>query len=105
MFKKVILLLALLASFSSHAIDSTPETIRKIRTTDWAVVVSLSSAKNGCGGTEVKLSTSLPHIQNILSVALAAQMAKKQVLFRYVTCSNLFWPNTAEMKDLIIYFN
>ena len=87
------------------AIDSQPAKISNIRTNDWAVVVEVSGKNNGCGGTAFKFALNLPHIQNILSVSLAAQMSGKNVKARYVECSNSPWPNTASAKDLTIYTN
>jgi|GEM_PF-6988278 len=107
--KASILILSLLITFifskNAMAIDSPSAKISNIRANDWAVVVVVNGKNNGCGGSSIKFGLSLPHIQNILSVALAAQMADKKVKARYVECSNSPWPNTATAKDLTIYTN
>ena len=104
-FKAELISIALSFSFnqSAFAIDSNYAKIANIRVNDWAVVVVMSGNNNGCGSNSIKFDLSLAHIQNILSVALAAQMADKKVKARYVQCSNSPWPNTATAKDLTIY--
>lgn len=106
MLSKAILLQSLLIfSLTASAIDSTPDHIRNVRVNDWVVAIELQNNNNGCGGRMLKFNLSLPHIQNILSVALSSQMANKKIKARYVTCSNSPWPNTSETKDLTIYTN
>jgi len=106
MIKKSVLVAAGLSfciSRAAFALDSNASKIANIRVNDWAVVVVMSGNNNGCGSHSVKFDLNLEHIQNILSVALAAQMANKRVKARYVQCSNSPWKNTAAAKDLTVY--
>jgi hypothetical protein len=105
MIKRALLiaLIGTLVTPLAYSIDSQQSEISSIRTTNWALVVTLKEKKNGCNGDLIKIPTSIPNIDEVTAITTAAMLSKRKIVARYVECSDSPWRNTASAKDITIY--